>query len=147
MSTVKSCLQQKTAGVYSLPSSASVLQALEMMRERKIRAVLIIDAERLVGIVSQGDCAIKVLLPGRSATAVSVSEIMSRNPLTVALGDNLDLCMKTMMTRSIRHLPVLDAERVVGMVSIGDIVKDIMAQQGQHIQYLETYIKGHAVEY
>ena len=72
---------------------------------------------------------------------------MSRNPLTVALGDNLDLCMKTMMTRSIRHLPVLDAERVVGMVSIGDIVKDIMAQQGQHIQYLETYIKGHAVEY
>ena len=147
MSTVKSCLQQKSAEVYSLESSASVLQALEMMRDRKIRAVLVIDHGQLVGIVSQGDCAIKVVLPGRNAATTSLSEIMSRNPLTVGLADNLDKCMVTMMTRSIRHLPVLDGEHVVGMVSIGDIVKDIMAQQGQHIQYLETYIKGHAVEY
>lgn len=147
MSTVKSCLQQKSAAVYSLDSSASVLQALEMMRDRKIRAVLVIDANQLVGIVSQGDCAIKVVLPGRIAAETPLRDIMSRNVLTVGLGDNLDLCMVTMMTRSIRHLPVLDDGRVVGMVSIGDIVKDLMAQQGQHIQYLETYIKGHAVEY
>lgn len=147
MSTVKSCLQQKPAGVYSLESSASVLQALEMMRNQKIRAVLVIDADQLVGIVSQGDCAIKVLLRGRSADDTNLSEIMSRNPLTVALSDSLDSCMMTMMTRSIRHLPVLENQRVVGMVSIGDIVKDIMAQQGQHIQHLETYIKGHSVEY
>lgn len=147
MSTVKSCIARKSGQIFSLPSSASVLEALQMMREHRIRAVLIIDEGRLSGIVSQGDCAIRVLLPGKDAGATTIAEIMTRDPLTVAPQHTIDHCMKIMMTRSIRHLPVIDGTTVAGMVSIGDVVKDIMQQQGELIKYLETYIKGHAVEY
>lgn len=118
-----------------------------MMREHRIRAVLIIDNDHLTGIVSQGDCAIRVLLPGKDASATLVSDIMTRDPLTVTPQHTMDHCMKVMMSRSIRHLPVMDTGRITGMVSIGDVVKDIMQQQGELIKYLETYIKGHAVEY
>ncbi len=147
VSTVQSCIARKSGQIFSLPSSASVLEALQMMRENRIRAVLVMDNDVLIGIVSQGDCAIRVLLPGRSAGETLVSEIMTRDPLTVTPQHTIDHCMKIMMTRSIRHLPVIDAGRVSGMVSIGDVVKDIMQQQGELIKYLETYIKGHAVEY
>ena len=147
MSTVKDCIARKSGQVFSLPSGASVLEALQMMRENRIRAVLVVDDGALVGIISQGDCAIRVLLPGREAGATRISEIMTRDPLTVAPQHTIDHCMKVMMTRSIRHLPVIEAGRVTGMVSIGDVVKDIMQQQGELIKYLETYIKGHAVEY
>ena len=105
--------------------------------------MLVIEGGALKGIVTQGDCAIKVLLPGRDARTVTLDEIMSRNPQTVNLAATLDQCMKMMMARSIRHLPVLDKGRVLGMVSIGDIVKDIMSLQGDQIMFLETYIKGH----
>ncbi len=147
MATVQSCLARKTGEVFSLTSSASVLEALQMMRERRIRAVLVIDDGHLSGIISQGDCAIRVLLPGRDASATKVAEIMTRDPLTVAPQHTIDHCMKIMMSRSIRHLPVVDSGKVSGMISIGDVVKDIMQQQGELIKYLETYIKGHAVEY
>jgi CBS domain-containing protein len=147
MSTVKSCIARKSGQIKSLPSSASVLEALTMMREHRIRAVLIIDDDHLSGIVSQGDCAIRVLLPGKDASATRVSDIMTRDPLTVTPEHTIDHCMKIMMSRSIRHLPVTDAGRITGMVSIGDVVKDIMQQQGELIKYLETYIKGHSVEY
>ena len=147
MSTVKSCIAQKSGLVFSLPSTASVQQALQLMKDRRIRAVLVIDGETLNGIVSQGDCAIRVLLAGRDPHSTSLADIMTRNPLSVDLSMNLDQCMKIMMERSIRHLPVLETSKVVGMISIGDIVKDIIQQQGMHIKYLETYIKGHAVEY
>ena len=147
MSTVATCLATKRPGAVSLPPSAKVLAALDLMRDRKMRSVLVVDAGKLKGIVTQGDCAIKVLLPGRDARTVTLDEIMSRNPQTVNLAATLDQCMKMMMARSIRHLPVLDGSTVVGMVSIGDIVKDIMQQQGDHIRYLETYIKGHSGAY
>ena len=88
-----------------------------------------------------------MLLPGRDASATKVAEIMTRDPLTVAPQHTIDHCMKIMMSRSIRHLPVVDSGKVSGMISIGDVVKDIMQQQGELIKYLETYIKGHAVEY
>lgn len=147
MSTVKSCIARKSGEIFSLPSTASVLEALQTMKERRIRAVMIVDGGQLAGIVSQGDCAIRVLLPGRDAAATPVSEIMTRDPLTVTPQHTIDHCMKVMMTRSIRHLPVTDLGRVIGMVSIGDVVKEIMQQQGELIKYLETYIKGHSVEY
>ena len=117
------------------------------MRDNRVRSVLVMEDQTLVGIITQGDCAIRVLLPGRDASATKVAEIMTRDPLTVAPQHTIDHCMKVMMTRSIRHLPVIEAGRVTGMVSIGDVVKDIMQQQGELIKYLETYIKGHAVEY
>ena len=147
MSTVKSCIARKSGDIYSITSQSSVLDALQLMREKRIRAVMVVDDQQLTGIVSQGDCAIRVLLPGRDAAATLVSEIMTRDPLTVTPQHTIDHCMKVMMTRSIRHLPVVDSGRVTGMVSIGDVVKDIMQQQGELIKYLETYIKGHALEY
>ena len=143
MSSVKSCIEKKSGVVFSLPSTASVQQALELMRNNRIRSVMVIDDGALAGIVTQGDCAIKVLLPGLSATQTLVSEIMTRSPLTVTMSETLQQCMAIMTTRNFRHLPVLDKGRVVGMVSIGDIVKDIMSLQGDQIMFLETYIKGH----
>ncbi len=147
MSSVKSCLARKSGEVHSLTSSDSVQSALQTMRDRRIRSVLVVDGGRLTGIVSQGDCAIRVLLPGLDASQTPISAIMTRDPMTVGLNATIDQCMKIMMSRSIRHLPVVDADKVVGMISIGDVVKDIMQQQGDLIKYLETYIKGHAVEY
>ena len=143
MSSVKSCIEKKSGVVFSLPSTASVQQALELMRNNRIRSVMVIDDGALAGIVTQGDCAIKVLLPGLSATQTLVSEIMTRSPLTVTMNETLQQCMAIMTSRNFRHLPVLDKGRVVGMVSIGDIVKDIMSLQGDQIMFLETYIKGH----
>ena len=143
MSSVKSCIEKKSGPVFSLPSSATVQQALELMRNNRIRSVMVIDDGALSGIVTQGDCAIKVLLPGLSATQTRVADIMTRSPLTVTMNETLQQCMAIMTKRNFRHLPVLDTGRVVGMVSIGDIVKDIMSMQGDQIKYLETYIKGH----
>lgn len=147
MSNVKSCIAQKTRGIFSLAPTARVVEALQLMRDNKVRSVLVLEGEQLAGIVTQGDCAIKVLLPGRDARDVTLGEIMTRDPLTVTTEPTLDHCMKTMMSRNIRHLPVVEEGRVLGMVSIGDIVKDIIQQQDQHIRHLETYIKGHGVPY
>lgn len=143
MSTVKTCLSQKTSRTYALTPASTVVQALQMMRVSKIRSVMVMEGDNLLGIVTQGDCAIKVLLQGRSAESVSVREVMTAAPLTVTLDDTLERCMNVMASRNIRHLPVTQADKVVGVVSIGDIVKDIIEQQGSQIKYLETYIKGH----
>ena len=145
MATVKNCIDQKSAAVISLTPSDSVFDALELMKNNKIRSIMIIDGGSLKGIVSQGDCAIKVLLPGWNAKQTLLSTIMTKDPVTVALADELGQCMNTMASRNIRHLPVVDNGKVVGMVSIGDIVKDIIRQQGDQIKQLETYILGHGV--
>lgn len=107
--------------------------------------MLVIEDEKLCGIVSQGDCAIKVLLNGKDAKQVLAQEIMTKNLITVSPNESIDHCMAIMVSKHIRHLPVLDAEKVVGVISIGDIVKKIMEQQGTQINFLETYIKGHGV--
>ena len=115
------------------------------MRNNRVRAVLVIEGKSLLGIVSQGDCAIKVLLPELNPKTTQIHEIMTKNLITVSLNDDLDHCMGLMASSSIRHLPVLEQNQVVGVVSIGDIVKNIISQQGDQIKYLETYIKGHGV--
>jgi signal-transduction protein with cAMP-binding, CBS, and nucleotidyltransferase domain len=113
------------------------------MRDFRVRAVLVIDDGELKGIVSQGDCAIKVLLPHLNPTQVAVSKVMTANPLTVKLSNSLDECMSIMVHKHIRHLPVLEDNKVVGVVSVGDLVKNIIELQGNQIKFLETYIKGH----
>jgi len=144
MSTVKKCLAGKPTRVISVHPSDRVVVALTLMRDHRVRSVLVLEEQKLVGIITQGDCAIKVLLQGRSAESVSVREVMTAAPLTVTLDDTLERCMNVMASRNIRHLPVTQADKVVGVVSIGDIVKDIIEQQGSQIKYLETYIKGHS---
>jgi CBS domain-containing protein len=144
MSTVKDCLAKKAQRVISVSSSATVKQALELMKQNRVRAILVIDSDRLTGIVSQGDCAIRAFLPGRDAGTTQVTEVMTPNPLTVKLGDPMDLCMGLMAARGIRHLPVMANDRVVGVISIGDVVKQMMGELSQHVSFLETYIKGHS---
>jgi CBS domain-containing protein len=145
MTTVKKIVDQKASSIFSVRSSDPVDSALKIMRDFRVRAVLVIDDNELKGIVSQGDCAIKVLLPHLDPTQVLVSKIMTSNPLTVTLTNSLDECMAIMVHKHIRHLPVLEASKVVGVVSIGDLVKNIIEAQGSQIKFLETYIKGHGV--
>jgi hypothetical protein len=143
MTTVKQVISQKDNTIYSVSSSDSVEKVLILMRDHRVRALLVIDDGNLKGIVSQGDCAIKVLLPNHNPKQVSVSKIMTVNPLTVTLSNSLDECMVIMVHKHIRHLPVMNGEKVVGIISVGDAVKNIMAVQGDQIKFLETYIKGH----
>jgi CBS domain-containing protein len=143
MANVQHCLQSKPTRLVTVRSDDVVLQALQQMRDHRVRAVLVVDDGRLVGIVTQGDCAIKVLLPGKDAAATQVAEAMTRDPMTVKPSDPLEACMGLMANRGFRHLPVLDGGRLVGVVSIGDVVKDQVRRMGEQIGFLETYIKGH----
>jgi CBS domain-containing protein len=145
MTTVKKIIEQKAKTIFSVHSSDTVESVLKIMRDFRVRAVLVIDDGELMGIVSQGDCAIKVLLPHDNPTQVTVSKIMTRNPLTVKLSNSLEECMAIMVHKHIRHLPVLENNQVIGVVSIGDLVKNIIELQGNQIKFLETYIKGHGV--
>ncbi len=143
MTTVKKIIEQKANTIFSVSTSDPVANVLKIMRDFRVRAVLVIDGSELKGIVSQGDCAIKVLLPHQDPTQVLVSKIMTPKPLTVTLSNSLEECMAIMVHKHIRHLPVVENNKVVGVVSIGDLVKNIIEQQGNHIKFLETYIKGH----
>ena len=145
MTTVKQCLEQKPNKIYSVKTSDPVEQVLIQMRDNRIRSVLVIDDGELVGIVSQGDCAIKVLLPNHNPKQVLVSKIMTANPLTVTLSNSLEECMAIMVHKHIRHLPVVENKKVQGIISVGDTVKNIIELQGSQIKFLETYIKGHGV--
>ncbi len=145
MTTVKICLAQKPQPLVtiSVRSDEKVVEALQLMRDNRVRAVLVINDAKLVGIITQGDCAIKVLLPGLDAKQVQVKEVMTPDPVTVKLEDPIEACTGLMASRNFRHLPVVNAGAVVGVISIGDVVKDSIRQMGQQIGFLETYIKGH----
>lgn len=147
MITVANIVAKKGKSVISLHSTATVFEALEIMKEKNIRAVMVIDDEQLQGIVSERDCALKVLYPAKNSKEVLLEKVMTRQVITVGMQDTLERCMLEMTAKNIRHLPVTDRGQVTGMVSIGDIVKEIMGQQQEHIQYLESYIKGHSGSY
>jgi hypothetical protein len=147
MTSVKTCLAQKPPpnDTISVTPDEKVVIALQLMRDKRVRAILVIKDGTLMGILTQGDCAIKVLLPGLDAKEVRVEEVMTRSPVTVKLDDPIEACTGLMATRNFRHLPVVEAGKVVGVISIGDVVKDSIRQMGQQIGFLETYIKGHGV--
>ena len=140
MSTVKSALTQKSGALVHVRSGDMVVEALRRMRDNRVRAVLVIDDDVLVGIVTQGDCAIKVLLPGLDAKQTPVSQVMTANPVTITPDDRLEGCMAMMAGRGFRHLPVLDAGKVVGVISIGDVVKDIIRDLEHNVGDLTGYI-------
>jgi CBS domain-containing protein len=143
MTTAQDCIQNKPKTIYSVRSTDTIEKTLILMRDNRVRAILVVDNDRLVGIVSQGDCAIKVLLPKKDPQTTLVSEVMTANPLTVTPKNTLDECMAIMVHKHIRHLPVVENNIVKGVISIGDLVKNIIEVQGSHIKFLETYIKGH----
>lgn len=133
MTTVKYALARKRGPLIQVRSSDMVVEALRKMRDNRVRSVLVIDDEKLVGIVSQGDCAIKVLLPGLDAKQTPVSQVMTANPVTVKPDDEMEACMTLMSARGFRHLPVLEGDKVVGVISIGDAVKDIIRNLEQNV--------------
>lgn len=144
MTTVKQLIEQKDNAIFSVQLSDTVENALILMRDHRVRAILVFDDDDLVGIISQGDCAVKVLLPYNNPKQVVVSQIMTANPLTVIPSNSLEECMTIMVHKHVRHLPVIEKNKVIGVISIGDLVKNILQLQGNQIKFLETYIKGYS---
>jgi CBS domain-containing protein len=143
--TVNQILSKKGKEVYSVLSTITVYEALGVMSEKNIGAILVIEDEILKGILSERDYARKIALKAKSSKKTLVHEIMVENVITVSSTDNLDYCMELMYTKKVRHLPVLENGKIIGIVSIGDIVKSIIDIQKDTIQYLDSYISGGAL--
>jgi CBS domain-containing protein len=142
MATMKNLLDTKGRDVWSIAPDAVVFDAIRLMAERGIGALPVVDAGRLVGIISERDYARKVILQGRSSKDTPVRDIMTRQVYCAAPDDDIEVAMALMTERRIRHLPVLDGGRLVGMISIGDVVKTLLAEKDFVIRQLESYIAG-----
>lgn len=140
METVSQLLQDKGGGVLSVTPATSVYDALKLMAEKNVGALLVMEGGALRGIMSERDYARKVILLGKSSQDIAVRDIMSDKVVTVSPMQTVDACMALMTDRRIRHLPVVDNGRVIGVLSIGDLVKAVIAEQQQTIQQLESYI-------
>ena len=142
MLSVQQLLDQKPKGIHSIAPDEPVLTAIRKMAEHHIGALLVMTGDKLVGIVSERDYARKVVLLGRSSTETRVESIMSAKVVTVTPRHDANDCMRLMTDRRIRHLPVVAADRDVGVLSIGDLVRAVIEEQERTIADLETYIRG-----
>ena len=140
MSQVKHLLQGKGNAIYSIAPDAPVLEAIKHMAEHRIGALLVMHGEQLVGVMSERDYARKVILQGRSSSQTAVSDIMSSNPLTVGPDTDVFDCMRLCTDSRVRHLPVVQDGKVVGVISIGDLVKAVIDTQAEQIEHLQRYI-------
>jgi CBS domain-containing protein len=140
MTTVRHLLDRKGRAIFRIGPDEPVLQAIRAMAEHHVGALLVMREQELVGIVSERDYARKVILKGRSSSETPVAQIMSAPVTTVTPDTTVEQCMRLMTEGRIRHLPVLERDRVAGMVSIGDLVKAVMEDQQQTIKQLESYI-------
>lgn len=137
---VSDILKGKISNVYSIMGESSVYEAVKMMGEKNIGALLIMEGDKLTGILSERDYARKVVLKGKSSRETPVKDIMTENVLTVTSDDSIEKCMAIMSEKHIRHLPVVENEKVLGMVSIGDVVNGIIESQKETIAHLQSYI-------
>ena len=140
MKTVKEILEAKSHKLLSISPQASVLDALKLMAERDVGALVVLEGEGLAGIFSERDYARKVILHGKSSKATPVSEIMTHKVVCVRPDQSVEECMALMTDKRIRHLPVLDDQKVIGVISIGDVVKELISEQRFVIEQLEHYI-------
>lgn len=143
MGKIRNILQKKGNTIFSVKPTSTVFQALEVMLENNIGALLVMDNDKFLGIFTERDYARKVILKGKSSKEAMVQEIMSEHPVTATPDTTIDECMKLMTSRFIRHLPVFEGEKLVGLVSIGDVVNYIIDEQISIIEDLEHYITGH----
>jgi CBS domain-containing protein len=142
MKTVQQMLDAKPSQIFSVTEDSSVLSGLQYMMERNISALLIVNNTVLTGIFTERDYARKIILHGKSSAETTIKEVMTADPITVLPEDSIDLCMKVMTDKHIRHLPVMADGALLGMVSIGDVVKFIIEDQKQTITQLESYISS-----
>lgn len=143
MHTIQQILNQKEVNeIWSIKPEATVYEAVQMLAEKRVGALLVIEGESLVGIISERDYAREVILKDRASKETLVKDIMSNNVISVASTDGVDPSLAIMTQNKIRHLPVVNDGKVGGMVSMGDLVKDIIDDQQSTIEHLENYIRG-----
>jgi len=140
MKSLNQLLAAKGGQVYSIRPAATVLDALKLMAQKDVGALLVMEDARVVGIMSERDYARKVILQGKSSQDVSVRDIMTADVVKVDPARTVEECMSLMTQRRIRHLPVCEGDKLVGVLSIGDLVKEVIAEQEQTIKQLESYI-------
>ena len=142
MHTPQQILKQKeNDDIWSVPPTNTVFEAIQVMADKRAGALLVMDGTKLEGVISERDYAREVIIKGRSSKKTLVSEIMSSNVITVAPTDSVQNALKVMTEHHIRHLPIVDNTTVVGVVSIGDLVKDVISMQQSTIEQLESYIR------
>ena len=142
MKRVKDILAVKGQDVWSIEPGASVYDAMKLMAEKEIGALMVMEGTTLVGLISERDYARKVILQGRASRTTQVKEIMTTRVVYTHPQQNIEECMAVMTEKRVRHLPVIDEERLVGVISIGDLVKSIISEQQFIIEQLERYIRG-----
>jgi len=142
MKTVTQLLRGKGHDILSVSPDTPVFDALQVMAEKNVGALLVLEREELVGIFSERDYARKIILVGKSSKETAVREIMSSHVLYVRPQQTIEDCMALMTDKRVRHLPVLEDERVIGVISIGDVVKGIISEQEFMIEQLQNYIAG-----
>ena len=140
MRTVRQLLESKAPEVFAIGPDQPVLDAIKLMADKRIGALLVMQGGRLVGILSERDYARKIVLQGRSSATTPVSEIMTGQVVSVRLDDTADRCMQLVTDRRIRHLPVMDGGHVLGVVSIGDLVRAVIEDQQLELDQLQRYI-------
>lgn len=142
MKLVKHLLDRKGRRIFAVKPDDSVLEAIRVMAEKNIGAVAVMQDDKLVGIMSERDYARKVIVKGRASDKTPVADIMTSEVLTASNSETVNNCLEVMTDRKIRHLPVVEEGNVVGMISIGDLVEAIIADQQEEIEQLEHYISG-----
>ena len=143
MKNVRDILREKGTAVYSISPDDTVYDALKLMAEKNIGSLVVLDEGRIAGVISERDYARKIVLKNKFSRETKVKEIMTAEFTTVTLATDLDQCMELVTEKRLRHLPVVENDRVVGIISIGDIVKGIIDHKEYVIEQLESYIKGH----
>lgn len=142
METVRSMLRHKGSDIYWVAPEATVYDAVAMMADRSVGALLVVTGGKLTGIVSERDYARKVILKGRHSHEMQVKEIMTSPVFTISPDSSVEDCMRVITMHHIRHLPVMDGDALVGMISIGDVVRSIISTQAHAIDQLSGYIEG-----
>ena len=142
MKLVQHLLDSKGRGIIAIKPDASVLDAIQLMADKTVGSLLVMEGDELKGIVTERDYARKVIIKGRSSKSTQVGEIMTAKVCTASSEGTVNECMTVMTNRKIRHLPVVDDGVVVGMISIGDLVQAIISDQKEEIEHLEHYISG-----
>jgi CBS domain-containing protein len=140
MKSLKQLISAKGGQLYSIRPDAKVIEALKLMAQKDVGALVVLEGEKLAGILSERDYARKVILHGKSSQDIAVRDIMTAGVVTVDPEHTVEACMGLMTQRRIRHLPVVENDKLVGLVSIGDLVKEVIADQEQTIKQLESYI-------